>query len=164
MPLICPQCRYEFSPWRNPAPTVDVVIMDAERGVLLIRRANPPLGYALPGGFVDEGESVEHAAVREALEETGLVVRLTALLGVYSNPKRDLRKHTMSTVFLAQAEDLSTLKAGDDAADAGFFSFEALPELVFDHARILTHAKAVLCGERPAAAISERDDNAPYSE
>lgn len=135
---ICPQCGRPGAVHRNPLPTVDVVVYEPGQGVILVERANPPHGWALPGGFVDYGETVEHAAVREAREELGLDVVLTGLLGVYSDPARDPRKHTMSVVFTAQAEDLGRLAAGDDAAAARFFPLDALPApLAFDHARIL---------------------------
>lgn len=133
----CPHCGRPVPVYRNPVPTVDVVVHDSEKGVLLIERRNPPHGWALPGGFVDYGETVEAAAVREAAEETGLDVELTGLLGVYSDPERDPRMHTMSTVFTARALDVSALKAGDDAAEVRFFPLDALPALAFDHARIL---------------------------
>jgi len=124
--------------YRNPIPTVDIVISCPGRGVVLIERANPPHGWALPGGFVDYGETVENAAVREALEETGLHVELTGLLGVYSDPRRDPRKHTMSVVFTALPVDVSQLNAGDDARNAAIFSLDGLPSaLAFDHAAIL---------------------------
>jgi len=135
----CDACGRPLQTYRNPTPTVDVVIYSPSDGVVLIERANAPYGWALPGGFVDYGETVERAAVREALEETGLAVVLTGLLGVYSDPARDPRKHTMSVVFTAQAVDVSTIGAGDDAKDAAFFPLDALPEnLVFDHADILS--------------------------
>lgn len=121
--------------YRNPTPTVDVII-ELEGGVVLIERSNPPHGWALPGGFVDEGECVERAAVREAREETQLEVELTDLLYVYSSPTRDPRQHTMSTVFIARAEGAPV--ADDDAADVGVFPIEELPApLCFDHAEIL---------------------------
>lgn len=123
--------------YRNPFPTVDIIIHDPERGVVLVRRKNLPYGWALPGGFVDYGESLEQAALREALEETHLRVRLERLLGVYSDPCRDPRFHTISTVFTAVAENLEETRGGDDAAEARFFSLNDLPGLVFDHARIL---------------------------
>ena len=91
--------------WRNPKPTVDVIIQVDER-IVLIRRRNPPLGWALPGGFVDEGEKVENAAIREAKEETEMDVVLDELLYVYSDPARDRRFHTLSIVFTAHAQGL----------------------------------------------------------
>lgn len=133
----CPHCGHSVETWRNPLPTVDIVIEAPGRGVVLVRRGNEPFGWALPGGFVDYGESCEAAAVREAREETGLTVRLTGLLGVYSDPERDPRHHTLSVVYTAVAENPDTLQAGDDAADAGYFKPDQYPELVFDHARIL---------------------------
>ncbi|UCF87934.1 MAG: NUDIX hydrolase [bacterium] len=120
---------------RNPFPTVDIII-EVEGGVVLIERKNPPYGWAIPGGFVDYGETVEAAAVREAREETGLDVRLKSLLGVYSDPSRDPRHHTISTVFVASADGQPA--AADDAADAGVFTEGALPEdIAFDHREIL---------------------------
>ncbi len=122
---------------RNPAPTVDILIFAAGRGIVLVERRNPPSGWALPGGFVDYGETCEAAAVREAKEETGLDVALTGLLGVYSDPARDPRGHTMSVVYTAQALDLAALKGGDDAARAALFPLDGLPELAFDHGLIV---------------------------
>jgi 8-oxo-dGTP diphosphatase len=129
---------------RNPFPTVDVVIYEPSKGVVLVRRRNEPLGWALPGGFVDYGEKVEAAAVREAKEETGLDVVLTDLLGVYSDPGRDPRMHTMSVVFSAMARDASSIRGGDDAGEARFFPLGSLPELVFDHEKILSDFKRTL--------------------
>jgi len=116
---------------------VDLVIYDPARGVVLVERKNPPLGWALPGGFVDYGETCEAAARREAKEETGLDVVLTGLVGVYSDPARDPRGHTMSVVYAAQALNPDALAAGDDAARALFYPLDALPPLAFDHGRIL---------------------------
>jgi 8-oxo-dGTP diphosphatase len=119
-----------------PRPTVDVII-EVGSGIVLVRRKNPPPGWALPGGFVDGGESVATAARREAREETGLDVELVELLGVYSDPGRDPRGfYTVSTVFIGRAT--GEPKGGDDAADAKIFSAEALPsEIAFDHPVIL---------------------------
>ena len=135
----CPACgeRVAFATYANPTPTVDVVLRAGESGVVLIRRRNPPPGWALPGGFVDEGESAEHAALRELREEVGADVELEGLLGVYSHPERDPRKHTLSVVFTAELGDPSVLRAGDDAGEVRVFSLEELPETAFDHARIL---------------------------
>ncbi|MGE4423363.1 MAG: NUDIX domain-containing protein [Pseudodesulfovibrio sp.] len=144
----CPHCGGEIEVYRNPTPTVDVVIAmplpEGGEGVVLIKRRNPPLGWALPGGFVDYGETCEHAAVREMLEETGLTVRLTGLLGVYSDPDRDPRGHTMSVVYTGAPEDPAQLAAGDDAAEARVFPLGQWPELAFDHARILADYAASL--------------------
>lgn len=120
--------------FRNPVPTVDVII-ETEGGIVLIKRGNPPPGWALPGGFVEYGESLESAALRESFEETGLRVKLVEQLHTYSNPSRDPRMHTISTVFIATAQGLP--KAGDDAAEAAVFTRENLPPLAFDHQEIL---------------------------
>ena len=119
----------------NPVPTVDIIIKYMD-GIILIRRKNPPYGWALPGGFVDYGETLEDAAVREAKEETGLDVRLVRQFHSYSDPHRDPRQHTISTVFLAEAD--GKYAAGDDAAVVGVFSARDLPDnLAFDHRQIL---------------------------
>lgn len=121
--------------FRNPVPTVDIII-ELRGGVVLIERANEPHGWALPGGFVDYGESLEEAAVREALEETGLRVELQRQMHTYSDPARDPRQHTISTVFVATGH--GELRAGDDARGAALFTEDTLPEeLVFDHRQIL---------------------------
>lgn len=120
--------------FKNPVPTVDVII-ELEGGIVLIERKNKPYGWALPGGFVDYGESFEEAAVREALEETSLEVTLTKQFHTYSDPSRDPRQHTASTVFIGTA--VGKPKAGDDAAGADVFTKDNLPNLVFDHAEIL---------------------------
>ena len=111
-------------------------IIELPAGIVLIKRRNPPPGWALPGGFVDYGETVEAAAVREAHEETGLRVTLTRLFGVYSDPRRDPRRHTIAIVFVAMAVGVPV--AGDDAAEAEVFTENALPvPLAFDHDQIM---------------------------
>ena len=124
---------------KTPALTTDIIIELKDRPdvpIVLIRRKNPPHGWALPGGFVDVGESVEHAAVREAEEETALRVTLKTLLGCYSDPRRDPRSHTASAVYIAEA--VGEPRAQDDAAGVAIFNPEGLPSpLVFDHAQIL---------------------------
>ena len=111
------------------------IIIEIMGGIILIARKNKPLGWALPGGFVDYGESLEQAAVREALEETGLNVTLIRQLKTYSATDRDPRHHTISTVFIAKADGQP--QAGDDAGTADIFTEQNLPPLVFDHAKIL---------------------------
>lgn len=133
--VTCPQCGHMVSVYRNPVPTVDIII-STPKGIVLIKRKNPPYGWAIPGGFVDYGESAEHAAIREAQEETSLNVQNLRLLGVYSAPDRDPRFHTLSVVFIAEADGVP--KAGDDAAELAVFTRETLPSpLAFDHAKIL---------------------------
>lgn len=132
----CPRCGHESEEFRNPVPTVDIIIEVADLGIVLIRRKNPPIGWALPGGFVDYGETLEEAAVREAREETSLSITLTGQFHTYSDPNRDPRHHTITTVYTARADRVPL--AGDDAEQAGVFLEEALPSpLVFDHAGIL---------------------------
>ena len=119
----------------HPIPTVDLIIRRGG-GIVLIRRRYPPEGWALPGGFVDIGETLEAAAVREAMEETCLEAQLVSLLGCYSDPNRDPRGHTVSAVYIATAS--GTPRAADDAKNVAVFRLDALPdELAFDHARIL---------------------------
>jgi len=130
----CPKCGAKLPDWRNPVPTVDIII-ELAGGIVLIERKNPPFGWALPGGFVDYGESFEKAAVREALEETGLRVTLIRQFHTYSDPGRDPRQHTASTVFIATSS--GTPQGADDAARAEIFGKNNLPPLAFDHARIL---------------------------
>lgn len=121
---------------KNPLPTVDIIIEIAGRGIVLIERKNPPHGWALPGGFVDYGESLEQAAVREAKEETSLDVELVEQFHSYSDPGRDPRHHTISTVFIAAAE--GTPRGEDDARAAAIFREDNLPAaIVFDHPWIL---------------------------
>lgn len=145
--------------YRNPLPTVDLAILLGGR-VVLIRRRNPPLGWALPGGFVEYGESLEAAGVREAREETGLAVRLREQFFTYSAPERDPRHHTITTVFLADAE--GTPRGGDDAVEARAWEWAALPaDLCFDHRRILADVRTFLqTGRRPGleAAASPQGD------
>jgi len=141
----CPRCGAEIKGDSAPLPTVDMLIYDPELGLVLVRRRYPPLGWALPGGFVDYGERVEDAAVREALEETSLRVELRGLVGVYSDPARDPRRHTISAVFWGRTEEPSRILGGDDAGEARFFRPEVLPEpVVFDHARIIKDFIAML--------------------
>jgi ADP-ribose pyrophosphatase YjhB (NUDIX family) len=127
--------------FKNPVPTVDIIIEidkeDGRQGIVLIKRKNPPYGWALPGGFVDYGESLEQAAVREAKEETSLDIQLQCQMHTYSDPKRDPRKHTISTVFIAQAKGNPV--AQDDAQEINVFSKDELNfPLTFDHEKILT--------------------------
>lgn len=128
--------------FRNPVPTVDIIIEvedgagAAARNIVLIKRRNPPYGWAIPGGFVDYGETLEDAAVREAAEETSLAVTLVRQFHTYSDPARDPRKHTVSTVFIASARGVPA--AADDAAEARVFGIDELPDpMAFDHADIL---------------------------
>ncbi len=126
--------------YKNPVPTVDIIIEmekeDGKEGIILIKRKNPPYGWALPGGFVDYGESLEEAAVREAKEETSLNVQLLYQLHTYSDPQRDPRQHTISTVYVAKAKGKP--KAADDAQQIGFFAQEEIKfPLAFDHQQIL---------------------------
>jgi ADP-ribose pyrophosphatase YjhB (NUDIX family) len=113
---------------------VDIII-EMGGGIVLVARKNPPHGWAIPGGFVDYGESLETAAKREALEETGLAVRLKGQFHTYSDPSRDPRHHTISTVFIAAAE--GEPQGGDDAGEARIFTEGQLPSLVFDHDKII---------------------------
>ncbi len=123
--------------YKNPVPTVDIIIEMEQGQIVLIERKNEPRGWALPGGFVDYGESLEHAALREAREETGLDVELAGQFHTYSDPGRDPRRHTISTVFLARAKGIP--RAASDAQNAGLFDERSLPEpLAFDHAQILS--------------------------
>ena len=173
--LLCPNCGKVVEKYRNPFPTVDIIIETGSRysagdeessdtvtnrvletdplkrkivspqetgkhkekgGIVLIKRKNPPFGWALPGGFVDYGESLESAAKREAEEETSLKVELLYQLGAYSDPSRDPRHHTISVVFVGRATGMP--KAADDAIDLGIFDRHALPNLMaFDHKEIL---------------------------
>lgn len=132
----------------TPALTTDCVVVDPEHRVLLIRRRNPPFRgqYALPGGFVEVGETVDAACRRELKEETGLDVGALRLIGVYSDPARDPRGHTCSVAFLAHAGP-TTPVAGDDAATAEWIADWRSVSLAFDHATILRHATRLLTAE-----------------
>ena len=123
----------------TPLLAVDAVILFAG-GIVLIKRDNPPFAgsYALPGGFVEVGETVEAAAVREAREETGLIIELLGLVGIYSNPARDPRGHVVSAAFLARGR--GELMAGSDARSAQVFPLQSLPPLAFDHDKIISDA------------------------
>jgi 8-oxo-dGTP diphosphatase len=118
----------------TPLLTVDIII-EVAGGIVLIERKNPPHGWALPGGFVDVGESLAQAAVREAREETSLEVTLVEQFFAYSDPKRDPRGATVSVVFIGQAT--GTPRAEDDAKNIGIYALDKLPQLAFDHGQIL---------------------------
>lgn len=121
--------------YRNPFPTVDIII-ETPQGIVLIKRRDPPYGWALPGGFIEYGESAESAAVREAKEETNLDIKDLRQFHTYSEPDRDPRFHTISVVFIARADGIP--RAGDDAKGIGLFTAENLPkDIAFDHRRIL---------------------------
>jgi len=138
--ILCPQCGTTVAKYINPVPTVDIIIevksKSGDTGVVLILRKNDPKAWALPGGFVDYGETLEDAAVREAKEETGLTVEALSQFHTYSDPHRDPRQHTISTVFTAMAKGKP--RPADDAARAGIFTEGSLPSpLAFDHQKIL---------------------------
>ncbi len=134
---------------RTPLTTVDTIIEISSGGIVLVERKNPPHGWALPGGFVDDGESLELAAVREAKEETCLDVTLIEQFHTYSDPQRDPRHHTVSTVYLAIADGAP--QGGDDAKDAkGFIESELPSPIVFDHSKILAdYFRYKKTGQRP---------------
>ncbi|MCK4278135.1 MAG: argininosuccinate lyase, partial [Desulfurellaceae bacterium] len=132
----CPRCNYPVRVYENPIPTVDI-ITEFKGGIVLIKRKNYPYGWAIPGGFVEWGECAEDAAIREAEEEIGLNVELKDILGVYSNPNRDPRGHTVSVVFVAKGK--GTLRAEDDAIEAMIFKKDKIPDkMAFDHKKILS--------------------------
>ena len=132
----CSKCQNEIEVYKNPIPTVDIIIEIESKGIVLIKRKNPPYGWALPGGFVDYGESLEEAAIREAKEETDLSVKLVGQFHTYSDPTRDPRHHSISTVYIAKAK--GTPQSGDDAAEIGIFNDSNLPDIIaFDHRSIL---------------------------
>jgi 8-oxo-dGTP diphosphatase len=149
--LRCPHCNGLLDRWDQPRVTVDAAVFDPRGNILLIERRGEPPGWALPGGFVDAGESLEEAVARELAEETGLRAVGVRQMHTYSDPGRDPRHPTVSTVFLVRAEGEPT--AGDDAAKARFFPPDRLPSpMAFDHARIVADAvRFVLEGEAPGA-------------
>ncbi len=133
----CPECGAPVRVYRNPLLTVDIIIEIAGKGIVLIERKNPPPGWAIPGGYVDYGESLETAAIREAKEETGLDIKNLKQFRAYSAPDRDPRSHTVTMVFIAGGSGNPV--AADDAANLGIFSLDELPKnLAFDHALILS--------------------------
>jgi 8-oxo-dGTP diphosphatase len=134
--------------YARPALTVDVALIAAAPApsVLLIERAHEPYGgaWALPGGFVEEGERIVDAAARELAEETGVSTGELTLLGVYDTPGRDPRGWTVSVTYLGRVAERVEARGGDDAADAAWFALDALPQLAFDHAEIVADAAAEL--------------------
>ena len=130
--------------YRNPTPTVDIIIQKDSR-ILLVKRKNEPFKdyFALPGGFVNEGERVEEAAEREAKEETSLDIELIDILGVYSDPNRDPRGHIMSTVFIGKISQNSEALAQDDAAAIDWIDLQKVEKinLAFDHEKIISDYK-----------------------
>jgi ADP-ribose pyrophosphatase YjhB (NUDIX family) len=134
--VACPACGHPVEVYRNPVLTVDIIIRIPGKGVVMIERRNFPFGWAIPGGFVDYGESLEAAAIREAKEETSLDLSDLKQFRAYSSPDRDPRQHTVTVVFTAVGA--GNPKARDDAVNLGIFDEESLPgPLAFDHARIL---------------------------
>jgi len=137
----------------TPIVAADVIIEYGE-GIVLIERKNEPYGWAIPGGFVDVGESLERAAVREALEETSLHVELREMLYVYGKPGRDPRGHTVTVVYIG--EGTGRLKAADDAKGARVFTYETLPDnLAFDHREVIAdYFTFIQTGQRPAPDVN----------
>jgi len=132
----CKGCGAEIELYLNPVPTVDIIIEVIGYGIVLIKRKNEPTGWAIPGGFVDYGESLEEAAIREAREETSLDVTLVEQMHTYSKPDRDPRQHTISTVYIAKGRGVP--EAADDASEIGVFTDENIPKpLMFDHEKIM---------------------------
>lgn len=124
--------------FKRPKLAVDFIIKLNE-GIVLVKRKNFPQGWAIPGGFVEYGETVEAAAVREAKEETNLDIEIEYLLGVYSDPSRDPRGHTVSIAFVCTGK--GALNAGDDAAEARVFKLDEIPKLAFDHNKVIEDFK-----------------------
>ncbi|MHA1247123.1 MAG: NUDIX domain-containing protein [Candidatus Thorarchaeota archaeon] len=145
--------------YRNPTPTVDIVILK-ENDLLLIRRGREPFRgkWALPGGFIEYGETAEEAAVREATEETGLTIELDDILGVYSDPNRDPRKHILTVVFVAHPVR-GEAKGGDDASEARWFQLDTIDEgtLAFDHGLIVRDLKRWLVSRDTFWSTRTRD-------
>jgi ADP-ribose pyrophosphatase YjhB (NUDIX family) len=132
----CSKCANEIEIYQNPIPTVDIIIEVKPGGIVLIKRKNPPYGWAIPGGFVDYGESLEDAALREAREETSLEVTSLKQFHTYSDPRRDPRHHSISTVFVGKG--MGTPMARDDALEIAIFDRFNLPhDIAFDHRSIL---------------------------
>ena len=133
--------------YKIPSLTVDIFIYNENHEFILIKRKNDPFKdhWALPGGFVDYGETTENAAIREAKEETSIDIESVQLFNVYSDPDRDPRRHTVSIVYLAHG-NFDDAKADDDAKDIDVFSFDVLEEkkLAFDHEKILTEVQKFL--------------------
>jgi len=146
---------------QTPALTVDAVI-EYQQKLVLIRRKNPPFegSYALPGGFVEVGESMEDAARREAKEETGLDIDIVRLVGVYSDPGRDPRGHTVSACYLATGSGV--LAAGTDADDVELFDFDRIPELAFDHDRMVSDATLWFSVKKIGVVRSHAKDSAKW--
>ncbi len=141
----CHKCGADVKVYQNPLLTVDAIIEIAGQGIVLIERKNFPPGWALPGGFVDYGETLEAAVLREAREETGIDIIDLQQFHAYSDPDRDPRHHTVSVVFTGKGK--GTPRAADDAEDIGIFPLDALPDnLAFDHARILSDYSEYLLG------------------
>ena len=133
--IACPKCGYTVERYKNPLPTADVIV-EIDGRIVLVERKNPPHGWALPGGFVNYGESAEDTAIREIREETGLEITGLKQFHCYSDPARDPRFHTLTVVFTAKSTGIPV--AGDDAAGVGLFDRDNLPlPLAFDHESIL---------------------------
>ena len=134
MHIPCPNCKQ----YKTPSLTVDGLVFRNNR-ILLIKRKREPFKnkYALPGGFVDYGETTEKAVVREIWEETHLKTEINQLIGIYSQPKRDPRRHTITIAYSLQVKS-GTLKAGSDASLVKWFDLDSLPQLAFDHEQIIT--------------------------
>ena len=133
--IVCKKCGHITNRYKNPYPTADVIV-DIDGMILLVERKNPPYGWAIPGGFIDYGESAEDAAVREIMEETGIKITNLNQFHCYSDPNRDPRFHTLTIVFTAKGIGIPV--AGDDALEVGLFKIDCLPLLLtFDHEKIL---------------------------